>query len=312
MSAARVIAVIDLGSNSIKLHVLQCPGFRLLHHAVRYTRISRGMEENEECIGEVLLQEAVSAVRALLEEAHPHEPQHYEVVATSAVREARNQAEVVERLEKELELPVRVLSGLEEAVLIGKGARTDRGLADLKEGFTLVDLGGGSLECIDYAGEEVRQVVSLALGAVRMTEAFVLDAQEVIPFQEVDNIFVEASGVLGESTFDLGQSSRPVVGAGGAFVVARAMLAQQVGKELSRSTPVLEVKAMGHVLTQLCGLNLKERCALPGMAGERADIMPAALAVLLAVADLAQINTFLHTYHNLSYGVAAEWAEDEE
>lgn len=306
---AHILAVIDLGSNTTKLTVLSLPTYQLLHRSARYTRLGQGIHQGGGELRLDAIARTIEAIRELVDEAERFVPEHYELVASSAVRDAENRDALTTQVKNDLGLDIRVLSGLQEAGYIIEGAMTDPVLSDLGGTFTLIDIGGGSLEAIDSAGGEVKQITSWPLGAVRLTERFLLDPQGVIPFQEIDAVFEHSQNLIRESQFDFARASKPLVGTGGAFIVARAMLAARQQRDIKRSRPLLQVEDMGSLLTEICGCELTERSALPGMSPERADIMPAALATVLAVADLASATTFLHSYHNLPYGLARAWLE---
>ncbi|MFT3707667.1 MAG: Ppx/GppA phosphatase family protein [Archangium sp.] len=97
-------------------------------------------------------------------------------VATSALREARNRDEIVRRVRKEADLSLDVVSGREEARLICLGVLhgkqpTQRSLC--------IDIGGGSTEIIHAYGDQPRDLWSMDLGAVRLTELF--DLKDEVP-----------------------------------------------------------------------------------------------------------------------------------
>ncbi len=303
------IAVIDLGSNTSKLSVISVPSFNRLHHSVRYTRIGKGMVKGKQHLSDSAIEACIQAINELIQEAEKYGVVHYEIVATSAVRDAENRTEFIERVEAETGLKPRILTGDEEATLIGKGAATDPILSDCVGALTVFDLGGGSLECIHFENSVARQVVSLPLGAVRMTEQYIANPQAVIPLTELDTIFEYAQNQLRGCEFDFSSTPSLHVGTGGAFVVTRAVSALKNGKDLRRSSPVIAVKEIGNLFSTISKMTLQERCAIPGMSKERADILPAALAVLLALAEIARIEVFMHSYHNLPYGLALEWKE---
>ncbi len=98
-------------------------------------------------------------------------------VATSAVREARNSAEIVRRAREEAGIELEVVSGREEARLVCLGVLhgkppTARSL--------VIDIGGGSTEVALARGESPEELTSVAVGAVRLTEMFGT-AQKVTP-----------------------------------------------------------------------------------------------------------------------------------
>jgi exopolyphosphatase/guanosine-5'-triphosphate,3'-diphosphate pyrophosphatase len=90
-------------------------------------------------------------------------------VATSAVREARNGAEIVRRARREAGLDLEVVSGREEARLICLGVLAGR---PARARSLVIDIGGGSTEVASAVGEEPTSLSSVALGAVRLTETF--------------------------------------------------------------------------------------------------------------------------------------------
>lgn len=91
-------------------------------------------------------------------------------VATSAVRDAGNQREFLERTSVALGTPVEIISGPEEARLIHLGVESR--WPRPKEKTLIVDVGGGSAELIISHAGQIQDVASKPLGAVRLTEIF--------------------------------------------------------------------------------------------------------------------------------------------
>src|SRR4051794_745383 len=121
-------SVIDIGSNSIKILVArrtQTDGGVLtaLHNKAIDARISAGISDEEPRLSEEGIARGIAAVRELLASAAPFAPAKTALVATSAVRDARNGAEFCRRILEETGHDVRILSGDEEANLIGRGLR---------------------------------------------------------------------------------------------------------------------------------------------------------------------------------------------
>jgi exopolyphosphatase / guanosine-5'-triphosphate,3'-diphosphate pyrophosphatase len=95
-------------------------------------------------------------------------------VATAAIREARNGADVVRRARDEANLHLEVVSGREEARLICLGVLQGK---PMNARSLVVDIGGGSTEVALAVGEEPTSLNSVALGAVRLTEMFGIGAK---------------------------------------------------------------------------------------------------------------------------------------
>ena len=147
------VAVVDIGSNSIKVLVAApAPegGLQtLLSHTIE-ARISAGIAAANPQLTEEGMARGLAAIGDLLAEAAPLHPARVQLVATSAVRDAVNGAEFRARVRKQTGLEIRLLSGDEEANLIGRGLTCDPALTSLQD-FYLFDLGGGSLECLRFA-----------------------------------------------------------------------------------------------------------------------------------------------------------------
>jgi exopolyphosphatase / guanosine-5'-triphosphate,3'-diphosphate pyrophosphatase len=90
-------------------------------------------------------------------------------VATSALREAKNRSDIVQRARKEASLQLEIVSGKEEARLICLGVL--KGAPPTQKSLC-IDLGGGSTEIISALGEKAQKLWSVDLGAVRVTELF--------------------------------------------------------------------------------------------------------------------------------------------
>jgi len=142
-------------------------------------RISAGISQATPRLSEEGMARGLAAVKELLTDAATFLPVKTILVATSAVRDAVNGAEFRQQIFTETGYGVRLLSGNEEANLIGRGLTCDPALTGLNN-FYLFDLGGGSLECLSFRDRTINQALSLQLGCVRLTERCVADAK--MPF----------------------------------------------------------------------------------------------------------------------------------
>jgi exopolyphosphatase/guanosine-5'-triphosphate,3'-diphosphate pyrophosphatase len=307
--SASVLAVVDIGSNSIKL-LVAAPGppggpeLRVLFQEALETRISGGLGKDKSSLSEAGLAAGVQAVSRLLEMARPYAPTRIHLVATSAVRDAQNRADFAARILAATGLPLEILSGDDEALLIARGLRTDPALGGASE-FCLLDLGGGSLECIRCASDQIKQAVSLQLGAVRLTEKFVPNPRG--PFDDAARTAVaeETRRAVSASGFHFIPGGL-LVGTGGAFTVARAILAHRQGFIAKETWPAEMSRAsLAALLDEIAPLDAAARARIPKLTPERADILPTALTTILTLLDLARVARVFHSFHNLRFGVAA-------
>lgn len=308
MSATPSVAVIDIGSNSIKLLVAARGSdghLTALKHRTIDARISAGISQAVPRLGEEGMRRGLDAIQALLGEAAPFAPGHWALVATSAVRDAQNGAEFQEQVRAATGHAIRILSGDEEANLIGRGLTCDPALTALRD-FYVFDLGGGSLECLRFADRRIQQAVSLQLGCVRLTERFITDVSAPLVPAEGAALARHVLAELRRSGFRCPLATPAAVFTGGTVTTVRTIKGALHGVGLEDTPSTIATASLADLLDEVALLSLAQRKAIPGLPPARADVFPAALITLLTVADYAQITSFHHSLYNLRWGLAGE------
>lgn len=307
MSAA--VAVVDIGSNSIKVLIAQrgTEGHLVgLKWKTVDARISAGIGHEQPRLSDDGMARGLAAIRELLNEAEPLQPARIVMVATSAVRDAVNGREFCERVHKETGQMVRILTGEEEANYIGHGLSCDPTLRGLQD-FYLFDLGGGSLECLSFRNRQIAQAVSLPLGCVRMTERCVSDSRQPFALKDHQEIATKTRAELGQSGFHFNLPPHAIaIGTGGTLTTARAILAARRGRTLETSDTILTLSELRELLSYVGRCDLDDRRRLPAMPEARADVLPAALATLITVAESGGLEAYRHSLYNLRWGLADE------
>ncbi len=299
-----VVSVIDIGSNTIK-HLVAASGMRILEHGSEDVRIGTGMgKEGPVRLLPEAMRAAADCVSDLWESAEAFSPTKRAIVATSAVRDAVNRDEFIAMVKADTGAEIRVLSGEEEAQYVGAGVARDPNISAYKP-FYLMDLGGGSLELLEYSGGIVRQKVSLPLGAVRLKEKLVRDASAALSPGEMAEIGDYIALTVAASGFSF-HNPGALIGTGGGLTHARFMIAAQEGVKKSDSSPTVKIHDMRRLMRKLAALTLAERLAIKNLPPTRADIMPVALVVITTVMELAMASSIVHSFYNLRYGLAAE------
>lgn len=305
------VAVIDIGSNSIKVLVAERSAtghVASLHSRTIDARISAGISKADPRLSEEGMARGLAAIQELLMDAAPFKPARTILVATSAVRDARNGGEFRERVKKATGHDIRILTGDEEANLIGRGLTSDPALAELKD-FYVFDLGGGSLECLMFRDRQISQAQSLQLGCVRLTERFIKDATTPLQAEECNALAKHVRDELKRSGFRFPVIAPAAVFAGGSMATVRAIKGARHGLKLEDTPPIIGTDTLGDLLDELASMTLEERKGIAGLPAARADVFPAALVTMITVADYAHIERFHHSLHNLRWGLAAEALE---
>jgi exopolyphosphatase/guanosine-5'-triphosphate,3'-diphosphate pyrophosphatase len=173
-------AAIDIGSNSCRLKIARVASHHLktLHEDREVTRLGASVFE---CglISPEAMEATLQALKRFQRAVQSRGVDRIRVVATSAMRDARNGPVFQERVKTETGWDMEIISGLEEARLIHLGVMgSGEGQADLEfepdaaSRVLLIDLGGGSCEITLSERKRIQETVSVPLGAVRLSEEF--------------------------------------------------------------------------------------------------------------------------------------------
>jgi exopolyphosphatase / guanosine-5'-triphosphate,3'-diphosphate pyrophosphatase len=295
-----VAAVIDIGSNSIKILVATRDDsgrpVALKHHTID-ARISAGISQAVPRLSEDGMARGLFAIRELLALAAPFSPTTTVLVATSAVRDAANGPEFRQRVLDATGHTIRILTGDEEAALIGRGLTCDPALNHLRD-FYVFDLGGGSLECLSFRDRHIEQEMSLKLGCVRLTEKFITDPAALA-------LHVRDTLKQAGFRFNLPPGAEAVF-TGGTMTSVRLIKAALHGAKLEDTPATVSIATLHDLLDEIGPLTLDARKQIPGMPAARADVFPAALVTVVTLAEFGLFDRFHHSLYNLRWGLASQ------
>ena len=162
-------AIIDIGSNTIRMAVYQIEGrtFELLLKR-KHTVGLAGYLEDGRLVREGI-EKTVKILRGFMDFIDTFGIAHVHSFATAALRTAANGHAVTDEIMRRTGVAVRIISGDEEAAYDFIGATTSIAYAD----GIMVDIGGGSTEIISYAAHEMQGRWSLSIGSLAMSKAHV-------------------------------------------------------------------------------------------------------------------------------------------
>jgi exopolyphosphatase/guanosine-5'-triphosphate,3'-diphosphate pyrophosphatase len=167
----RIIAAIDLGTNSLHMVVVRIeptlPSFSIIGREKETVRLGdRDIKTGE--LKPEIMKKAIAALGRFLEVAKSLNAETTIAVATSAVREAPNGKDFLQRIEDELSLSVDLISGQEEARRIYLGVLSGMEFND--QPHIIIDIGGGSTEIILGDSHEARVLTSTKVGCSATNE----------------------------------------------------------------------------------------------------------------------------------------------
>ena len=274
------IAAIDVGSNSIHMIVAEARAdghFIVLDRAKEMVLLGRRSLTTGR-LTKPAMDQGIRALQTFTSIARRHGVTRFRAVATSAVREAKNGGEFIQRIYDELGLRVRVIPGREEARLIYLGVSQ---VVDLRRGASLLlDIGGGSVEIVLVEHGKAVELHSVKLGVSRLTEEFL--HTDPPRSRELAKL---AAHVEEELSVPLKTAAKRkiarVVGTSGTLLSLVSMAAHRLGVHPGREAHGLEVPAaaVSQLRRQLVRADIAARLEMRGMDPKRADLIVAGAVV---------------------------------
>ena len=309
------LAAIDIGSNSIKLVVVDAASsdsfavlardkatVRLGHETLRKGFLSPdAVERAAECVKRFKsIAEARGAERVL-------------AIATASVRAASNAAEFIDEVERRTGVRVEVLSGVEEARLIGLAAA--RGCCAAGASLLNIDIGGGSTEISLVRNGVPAAFYSVRLGAVGLTERFV--ASDPPKARELRALREEVRGALERPARELrGAGWQRVTGTSGTVIaIGEALRAQESKQKSHGARPAgaeIDLSRLERFNERMAGMAQGERRGVHGVSAQRAEIIVAGGQVLEAVMRSLSINYLRTCDWALREGVIIDFLREVE
>jgi exopolyphosphatase/guanosine-5'-triphosphate,3'-diphosphate pyrophosphatase len=281
-------AVIDIGTNSVKLLVGDVKGALItpVYEDSKQTRLGAGLYTEHRLQPEAIAKTA-AAVANYATEAQRQGAVSILVIATSATRDARNAQELLKAIEDSARLPVRILSGDEEAEWVFGGVMTDSKLC--AESSFIIDVGGGSSEIILGDNGHKYWSGSFNIGSVRLLEQLRLSdppglaARETCR-QSLHKFFVnEAGPKLGNAVHQSGKKVQFVGVGGTATILARVEQKMDSFDRDRIENARVPLSKLSHDLESLWQKPLVERQQVVGIPKKRADVILTGMAIYEAV-----------------------------
>ena len=301
-------AAIDIGSNSIRMEAAEVvPGLaaRVLASDREVTRLGESVFRNG-AVSEEALRNTCLVLARMAGIYRKLDVVGLRVVATSAIRDTRNQREFLARATEAAGAPVEIISGREEARLIHLGVESIWPQGDKR--VLIVDIGGGSAEIIAAGGGHLLDAYSKPLGAVRLHAAFLKDdppdARQIHQMHEYIQAKLDAPlRRLGHTGWDRVIATSATASAVAA-VVARAPRSKR--EEIDRLR--ISTAQVRRLYLRVSGLGLAERRRITGIGPRRAEIIVPGMSVLLQFLQEFRLPAFYYSRAGVRDGIIADLA----
>lgn len=290
-------AIIDIGTNSVRLLMAEKDEkgeWKALRKELRSTRLGEGMTDKA-TIGQGAKERTLSAVEEFTAMAKLEGAEDIFAYGTSIMRDASNGEEFADEVTAASGVPVRILSGKEEAYYSYIGAAGTSGVIT-----SVVDIGGGSTEiCVGF-GTDVGARHSFRLGCVRCSKQF-------------DTTTARGRAELKKHCFtlfretDLMESMRNVkrwIGVGGTVTSLASMLQElEVYDSLKVQDYVIHPEDVSKILEKLSKMSYDDKCHMKGLLPSRADIIVAGVVILDSLMEYFALSEITVSDRDLSEGL---------
>src|SRR3989475_996761 len=300
-------AAIDIGSNSVRLKIARLAGHRL-REIVEDREVTRLGESvfRSGFLSPEAMENTVKVLRRFHRTVQQEGADSVRVVATSALRDARNSRAFLEWVRSTTGWKVEIISGLEEARLIHLGLVSTLRVSSAP--VLMVDLGGGSCELTISSQGHIRDTVSLPLGAVRLTNEFLQhDPPRKAELRRLRG-FVERE--IGRITDRIVRSRPKAVIATSGTAASLAAVCHGLYKTKGPRATMVSRTQMRRIAKMLARLPLEQRISLPGVGPRRAEIVIAGAVVYSELLERCQLAGFRYSPLGLRDGLLAQMAAE--
>lgn len=309
----RIIAAIDLGSNSLHMVVVRIeptlPSFSIIAREKETVRLADREIDTGNLKPEVISR-AIATLRRFQEMAKTLNVETMIAVATSAIREAPNGKDFLQKVEDEVGLSVNLISGQEEARRIYLGVLS--GMEFNNHPHIIIDIGGGSTELILGDSHEGRTFTSTKIGAVRLTsELITTDPISNVEFQYLQAYargMIERSVEEVQANLKVGELPRLVGTSGTIETLAMIHAREKLGSVPSTLNGYeLSLKDLRDWVNRLRKMNNSERTTIPGMPEKRSEVILAGAVILQEAMNLLGLESLVVCERSLREGVIVDW-----
>jgi exopolyphosphatase/guanosine-5'-triphosphate,3'-diphosphate pyrophosphatase len=313
-------AAIDIGSNSVRLKIASVERHRLktLHEDREVVRLGESVFQTG-VISPDAMANTIRALKRFQKAVQLHVADRVRVVATSAMRDARNAAAFTAWVKSATGWNVEVVSGLEEGRLIHLGVVTHE--AGAKGRCLLIDLGGGSCEITHSEGGRIRAMASLPLGAVRLQQEFLQDDPPKKEDMARLKQYIDRELRLVMRKLGTPRVSLVIATSGTAVALAEASVAlasklatrKTVPKRFVRIKPsVAKTAEVRRLADRLAKMNNAQRASIPGIGPRRSEIVIGGALVYASLLERMGLKGFRYSPLGLKDGILAQMLADAD
>ncbi len=305
------LSTIDIGTNSVKLLVADVEDNQIKNVLIDLpviTRLGQDVNKTRELLPEAMAR-TLDIISDFKNKAKTLGAIDISAVATSAMRDAKNNNTFIQMVAEKTGINLRIISGEEEAELTFLGVCSDPEFMD--RSLILVDVGGGSTEFVIGRNGVIEDRFSINIGCVRLTEEYIksdpidtMDLQKVIQ-RSISMLYPRLSAIFSDM--------RDLIGIGGTITSLSSVYQYMEGySNIEIHKFILTKEQIVRLLTHLRRMTLDERKKIQGLDPERADVIVAGAVIFSTIMEILKSQEIIVNKRGLRYGILVKEAIEKQ
>ncbi len=305
----KVIGIIDLGSNSARLllvQVLPNGAYTVLNRVKHMVRLGENAFQTRR-LQEHAMHRTVVVLRAFMGMCRTYNVTEMLPMATAAVRDALNGKEFLQRVREKTGLDMQVISGKEEARLIYLGVSSGLPMSHAMRAY--MDIGGGSTELAIAGVNGHESLDSLKLGCVRLTNRFLARNENEVSdetFAEMCH-YVRVKGIHAISRVNSFAAEELIASSGTALALQTVAFRLEHGTNPNDEQTTLTLEGLRKACKYICSLTAAQRYELPGVSRRRSQVLVAGAAILQTLMEELNFSQLTVSTRNLQDGILMDY-----
>ena len=313
MSNEQYLAILDLGSNSVRLKItkIQDDGsFETVQYEKRYVRLASNMGP-EKMLKSAPVKRTIDALKEFRTICDRYRNKKLTIiaVATAAVRQAQNQLQFLEKVKQETGFEIHVISGEREAYLdyvgVNQTLPIDKGI--------IVDTGGASMELISVNNWEAEEAISIPICSVSISQTYHLEDQ--INPADLFDAMIKIDEVLSQQLWLNRMRETKIVALGGCNRALAKVYRWQQALNPDEVRPVHGLTMRSEeaflIMRQLLETDRQTRAGIRGITKVRADVIVGGLLPLISLVRQLSINEICFSNSGLREGLLFKYLEQQ-
>ncbi len=292
-------AILDIGTNSIKFMIVEIENgeVNIVLDDNNISRLGEGLLTTG-LISEKAIKRNVIILQKFMEIARKADAQEIIAVGTMCLRTAKNSDEFIEKVKAETGLEIQVIPGLEEARLSYLAVLSTIGKTD--QNVTIFDTGGGSTEFIFGKGLEFKHSISLDIGAVALTEKFLVSSP--VKKSKLDAMLKSIKQYLQKKIEK--RKTDYLLGIGGTVTNMSAVMQNMEKYDPKKiQGSILSYDEVTRQLELYASKTIEERKKIAGLQPKRADVILAGAGIVKTIMDIFEIYKITISDRGLRHGL---------